>query len=170
MTAPSMTELVQGDVRLLETETAQRLLVSREMARIAYVAADGTPRVMPVMFHWNGIELIVSSFAGARKIDAIRARPDVAVTIDTTVHPPEVLLIRGRATITEVDGVAPEFVLANYRYGGEEFGAGRIAEVDHPGTRMARIAIRPSWVGLLDFKTRFPGGRTVDEFSLRGRG
>jgi hypothetical protein len=165
-----MAGLPQGDLRLLEHEVAQRLLTSKEMARVAYVEADGTPRVVPMMFHWNGAEVILSSFAGALKIPAIRARPDVAITIDTTQHPPEVLMIRGQATVTDVDGVVPEFILANYRYGGPEFGAKRIAEVDHPGTKMARIAVRPTWVGLLDFKTRFSGGRSAEEFLQRGQG
>jgi hypothetical protein len=164
-----MDQLPQGDCRLLEHEVAQRLLVSKEMARVAYVARDGTPRVVPMMFHWNGTEIILSSFAGARKLPALRARPDVAITIDTTSHPPEILLIRGKAEITDVDGIVPEFIQANYRYGGPEFGAKRISEVDHPDTKMARIAVRPTWVGVLDFKTRFSGGRNDAEFLQRGR-
>ena len=28
---------------------------------------------------------------------------------------------------------------------------------DDPSTRMARIAVRPAWVGVLDFETRLPG-------------
>jgi nitroimidazol reductase NimA-like FMN-containing flavoprotein (pyridoxamine 5'-phosphate oxidase superfamily) len=162
-------DLPQGDVRLLQTDVAQRLLVSKELARLAYVAKDGTPRVLPVMFHWNGTEVIICSFAEARKLPALRARPDVAITIDTTSHPPEILLIRGRAELTEVDGVAEEFVLANYRYGSPEHAKSRIDEVDHPGTRMVRIAIRPTWVGVLDFKYRFSGGRTAKDFLQRGR-
>jgi len=163
-------ELLQGDVRLLDSEVAQRLLVSKELARLAYVASDGTPRVLPIMFHWNGTEVVMCSFTGARKIPAIQARPDVAITIDTSKHPPNILLLRGRAVITEVDGVAQEFIEANYRYGGPEFGASRIAEVDHPGTKMWRIAVRPAWVGVLDFQTRFSGGRSVTQFARRGQG
>lgn len=169
VTAPPITALPQGDLRLLQTEAVQRLLNSKELARVAYVESDGTPRVLPIMFHWDGTDVVLSSFAGARKIPAIRARPDVAITIDTPVHPPEILLIRGRATVTDVDGIVPEFILANYRYGGPEFGASRIAEVDHPGTRMARIAVRPTWVGLIDFRTRFSGGRTAEDFQRRGQ-
>jgi pyridoxamine 5'-phosphate oxidase-like protein len=164
-----VSELPQGDLRLLQTEVAQRLLVSRELARVAYVAKDGTPRVLPMMFHWDGTDVVLSSFAGAKKIGAMRARPDIAITIDTSSHPPEILLVRGRATITDVDGIVPEFIAANLRYGGPEFGAGRIAEVDHPDTRMTRIAVRPSWVGVLDFKTRFSGGRNANEFGRRGQ-
>jgi len=44
------THLVQGDVALLEHETAQRLLGSTELARLAYTALDGTPRVLPMLF------------------------------------------------------------------------------------------------------------------------
>ena len=74
MTSASPMTLPQGDVRLLDSEPAQRLLASSELARLAYVAARN------------------------------------------------------------------------------------VAEVDRPGTRMARIAVRPEWVGVLDFTTRFPGG------------
>jgi hypothetical protein len=34
---------------------------------------------------------------------------------------------------------------------------------------MARIAVRPSWVGVLDFTTRFPGGGTADDFAQKGQ-
>ena len=39
---------------------------------------------------------------------------------------------------------------------GEEGGAGYVAQADHPETRMARIALRPTWVGVLDFQNRLP--------------
>ena len=38
----------------------------------------------------------------------------------------------------------------------EEAAAAYIPEVNQPGTRMASIAVRPTWVGVLDFQTRFP--------------
>jgi hypothetical protein len=39
---------VQGDLGLLNEPVAQRLLQSRIPARLAYVWADGTPRVVPI--------------------------------------------------------------------------------------------------------------------------
>jgi nitroimidazol reductase NimA-like FMN-containing flavoprotein (pyridoxamine 5'-phosphate oxidase superfamily) len=92
----SVLALPQGDVRLLNSQVAQRLLASKELARLAYVAADGTPRVFPMLFHWTGTEVVLSTFGGA-KVRALRVRPDVAITIDAASTPPEVLLIRGRA-------------------------------------------------------------------------
>ncbi|GAA3936427.1 pyridoxamine 5'-phosphate oxidase family protein [Actinomadura viridis] len=160
--------LPQGDPRLLETEVAQRLLASTELARVAYVAKDGTPRVFPMLFHWTGSEIVLSTFGGL-KVNALRARPDIAITIDAATTPPSVLLIRGKAEVTDVDGIVAEYALAQRRYAGEEQGAANVAEVDRPGTRMVRIAVRPAWVGVIDFVTRFPGGTNSEEFAERGQ-
>jgi hypothetical protein len=86
----------------------------------------------------------------------LRAHPDVAISIDTESFPPHVLLVRGRAVITEVDGIVPEYALAAHRYMGDEQAAAYLGHADQPGTRMARIAVRPAWVGLIDFDTRLP--------------
>ncbi|MFJ9442071.1 pyridoxamine 5'-phosphate oxidase family protein [Kitasatospora sp. NPDC101235] len=161
--------LPQGDVRLLDNTVAQALLASTELARVAYVAADGTPRVFPMLFHWTGHDVVLSTFFPARKIAALRARPDVAITIDAAGTPPQALLIRGRARVTDVDGIVPEYLLTMRRYAGDEQGAAQVAAVDRPGVRMARIAVRPAWVGVLDFRTRFPGDSTAAEFNRRGQ-
>ena len=161
--------LPQGHVGLLKSDVAQRLLASTELARLAYVASDGTPRVFPMLFHWTGTDVVLSTFAGARKIAALRAKPAVAITIDAASTPPEVLLIRGKASITDVDGIVPEYALSQRRYAGQEQGAANVAAVDQPGTKMARIAVRPTWVGVLDFQSRLPGGASADEFEHRGR-
>ena len=147
--------LPQGDLGLLDDDVAQRLLASTIPARLAYTGHDGKPRVVPIWFQWTGEELVMASLAGASKAPALRAHPDVAVTIDAEGFPTDVLLLRGRAEVTDVDGVVPEYAQAARRYLGEEAGAGFLAQLD-PATRMHRIAVRPSWVGVLDFKTRLP--------------
>ena len=43
--------LPQGDLGLLQHPVAQELLVSKIPARLAYIASDGTPRVLPIWFH-----------------------------------------------------------------------------------------------------------------------
>ena len=43
----------QGDLALLQHPTSQELLHSKIPARLAYVALDGTPRVIPIWFHWT---------------------------------------------------------------------------------------------------------------------
>jgi hypothetical protein len=156
--------LPQGDLRLLENDTARRLLGSALPARFAYLALDGTPRVIPTWFHWTGEELVMPTFIAAphvkrpaARIRVLREHPDVAITIDTEGAPNDVLLLRGKATVVDVDGVPPEYVLAARRYLGEEPAATYLAGIDQPGTRMARIAVRPTWVAVIDFRTRLPG-------------
>jgi hypothetical protein len=149
--------LPQGDVGLLESETAQRLLASTLPARIAYIGLDRKPRALPIWFTWTGEELVMASFTGAAKARALRARPEVAITIDTEGFPADVLLLRGAATVTDVDGFVPEYVATLRRYLGEDAAAGFLGQFDESATKMHRIAVRPDWVGLLDFKTRLPG-------------
>jgi hypothetical protein len=155
--------LRQGDLRLLDSEVARRLLASRIPARLAYLAGDGTPRVLASWFHWTGAVLAMPTFLAAphvrhpaRRVSALRVNPDVAVTIDTETFPPEVLTIRGRVEIREVDGVPAEYEAAARRYLGEEAAAAYIAQIDQPGTRMASIDLHPTWVGVLDFQSRSP--------------
>jgi len=157
--------LPQGDLGLLQSDVARRLLTSTIPARVAYIALDGTPRVVPTWFHWTGEELVMPTFVAAphvrhaaARLRALRANPDVAVTIDTEGFPPQVLSVRGRAAVSEVDGVVPEYALAARRYLGEDAAADYLATIDQPGTKMARIAVRPTWVGIVDFQTRLPSG------------
>ena len=167
MSTPSTdrTGLPQGDLGLLDTDLAQRLLAAPIPARMAFAALDGTPRVVPSWFHWTGRDLVTVTYvAGPRigirhpaaRLAALRARPDVAVTIDTETSPPQSLSLRGRVQITEVAGLAPEYAAAARRYLGEEAAAAMLAAMDQPGTVQARIALRPTWAGLLDFDTRLP--------------
>lgn len=158
-------DIPQGDLRLLETDIARRLLRSTIPARLAYTGADGTPRLVSTWFVWTGSELVMATFVHcppqgvrrpARRLRALHAKPHVAVMIDSEPQPPEVLMLRGRVTITEVRGMVPEQAEAARRYLGEEGGAAYVSGAEHPDTTMARIALRPTWVGLLDFQTRFP--------------
>jgi hypothetical protein len=152
----------QGDLALLQTAVAQRLLQSAIPARFAYVALDKTPRVVPTWFEWTGDELVMPTFVSAPharhaavRIRALRANPAVAVTIDTERFPPEALSIRGRASVVDVSGVDPDYAAAAHRYLRHEAPA-YLAQIDQPGTVMARIAVGPEWVGLVDFTARLP--------------
>jgi hypothetical protein len=146
----------QGDLALLRDPMAQQLLHSTEIAHLAYMWEDGTPRVVPIWFHWNGEELVFASPPGAPKLDALPQRSHVAISIDSSTWPYKVLLIRGEAEVTTVDGLPPEYEAAAYRYFGNEGGQAWIDNGRKLFTQMARIVVRPAWVGLLDFEQRFP--------------
>ena len=150
------TALRQGDLGLLDTDVAQRRLHATSPLRLAYIALDGTPRVVPVLFQWTGTEIVMGGFAPSARGRALRANPTVAITIDTDTQQPEVLSIRGAAEVAEVRGVVPEY--EQYMRAGmpAEQADEYFAELRRRDVLMERIAVRPAWVGVIDFQTRFP--------------
>jgi hypothetical protein len=58
MTAP------QGSLELLNDPIAQELLRSTTPARLAYAWPVGTPRMVPIWFHWTGEEVVMGGPAG----------------------------------------------------------------------------------------------------------
>lgn len=146
----------QGDLDLLNSATARELLQSKIPARLAYVWTDGTPRVVPIWFHWNGKELVMGTPPKAPKLKALGKNPKVAVTIDDDGFPHKVLLVRGTARTETVTGIMPEYVTAAERYFGAEQGRAWVAQLGAMVPSMVRITVTPEWVGLLDFQTRFP--------------
>jgi len=146
----------QGDLDLLHHPDSQYLLHSQIPARLAYIATDGTPRVVPIWFHWTGREFVMGTPPKAPKLKALAKNPKVALTIDNNEFPHKVLLVRGTARLERVQGVVPEYAQAAERYFGSQQGKGWVAQLSSMVQEMVRITITPEWVGLLDFQTRFP--------------
>lgn len=146
----------QGSLDLLQHPASKELLRSTIPARMAYVWIDGTPRVVPIWFHWNEWEFVLGTPAKAPKLKALAKSPKVALTIDENSFPHKVLLIRGTVRLQNVKGVVPEYALAAERYFGAEQGKAWVAQLASKAPEMVRVAITPEWVGLLDFQTRFP--------------
>lgn len=146
----------QGDLGLLQHPVAIELLQSRIPARLAYVWMDGTPRVIPIWFHWNGREFVMATPPKAPKLKALAENPRVSFTIDDNSFPNKVLLVRGTAQLHNVEGIVPEYAAAAERYFGREQGQAWIAQLRGMIPNMVRITVTPEWVGLLDFQTRFP--------------
>ena len=80
-------------IEVLNRPISQEML-ARDLTRLAYVAKDGTPRNVPIIFTWNGSEIVMCTSKNAPKLPSLRKNPMVALTIDTEVHPPKILLIR----------------------------------------------------------------------------
>jgi hypothetical protein len=146
----------QGGLELLQHPASQELLHSKIPARLAYVWTDGTPRVIPIWFHWNGQEFIMASPPKAPKLKALAKNPKVSFTIDDNTFPHKVLLVRGTARLEPVNGIVPEYAAAAERYFGPEQGQAWVKQLLTLTPSMVRIRIAPEWVGLLDFQTRFP--------------
>jgi len=146
----------QGDLNLLQHPASRELLQSKIPARLAYIWTDGTPRVVPIWFHWNGREFVMGTPSKAPKLKALAKNPRVSLTIDNDTFPHKVLLVRGAARLEPVNGVVPEYAMAAERYFGPEQGKAWVTQLAAMVPSMVRITITPDWVGLLDFQTRFP--------------
>ena len=144
-------------------------LLARDLTRLAYVAKDGTPRNVPIGFTWNGSEIVMTTAKNAPKLPALRNNPTVALTIDTEVHPPKILLIRGRVELDVVDGIPDEYFEASGTYEMTpeqrvEWEAG-VRSLYYDG--MVRIIVTPTWAKLIDFETTLPSA--VEELLARQR-
>lgn len=150
---------------LNDDPVAQRLLTGPHPARLAYVAKDGTPRVIPVGFFWDGTAIVVGTVPGSAKVAALEANPDVALTIDTSppTWPPNALLIRGRARVSTVDGVFQEYLDGARKAMPAEEYAGWEAGVHQLYDEMVRIDIEPTWATVHDFESRIP--QAVEELA-----
>jgi hypothetical protein len=146
----------QGSIDLLQHLASKELLQSTIPARLAYVWTDGTPRVVPIWFHWNEREFVLGTPSKAPKLKALAKNPRVALTIDDNTFPHKVLLVRGTARLQPVKGIVPEYALAAERYFGKQQGKAWLEQLASMTPEMVRITIAPEWVGLLDFQTRFP--------------
>jgi len=141
---------------VLNRHISQELL-ARDVTRLAYVAKDGTPRTIPIGFTWNGAEIVMCTTKNAPKLRALRHNPSVALTIDTEVHPPKILLIRGRAELDVVEGIPEEYLQINGSYAmTPEQRVEWEAEVRSLYDGMVRIVVTPAWAKLIDFETTLP--------------
>jgi nitroimidazol reductase NimA-like FMN-containing flavoprotein (pyridoxamine 5'-phosphate oxidase superfamily) len=139
-----------------ELDAGEEILRTTVLARVAYNGIDGTPRVVPMGFLWTGEAVVVATHPTSPKFAALKARPRVALTIDTP-SPARSLLLRGDAEIDVVDGPAPEYLEAAAKsMQGEELAAFEQSCRDTYDV-MARISITPDWARYFDFSSgRFP--------------
>ncbi len=131
------------------------LLSGSNLARLAYIGLDEKPRVVPIWFLYQDGEFIMVTGPRAEKARAIEANPAVALTIDSSTPPYQVLLVQGDATIEPTDGMASEYPALAERYLGA--GAeGYLGSMRGRVKEQRRIRVRPTSWRVLDFVKRFP--------------
>jgi nitroimidazol reductase NimA-like FMN-containing flavoprotein (pyridoxamine 5'-phosphate oxidase superfamily) len=145
-------------VETLNTDSyVRKLLEAAIPARLAYTGLDGAPRVIPIAYLWNGEDFVMASPPTWYKVRSMVAHPGVAFTVDTTDFPPLILSVRGTATIVYDQGLPEEYVEASRRLVGEEQMPAWEENVRSENRNMALIRIRPTWIKVADFETRYPG-------------
>ncbi len=152
----------------LHDPLGQELLHADFPARLAYIGLDGSPRVIPIGFYWNGRQIVVCTASNAPKVRALASNPKVALTIDTNTQPPHVLLVRGTAQIEMVTGVPFEYLEAAKKTIKDQDWQAFETQVRGLYEQMARITITPDWAKLFDFETRIPS--FLEELAARKHG
>jgi len=141
---------------VLAKPIARQLLRDEPILRMSYTALDGGPRVIPLAYLWDGTSFLIWTIPFSAKVHALRADPRVAIAIDILGPPPRVLLVRGRANLTTVDGVPDGYLQASHRTMPPEEWDGFETQVRSLYEQMVAITITPNWAKLLDFETTAP--------------
>jgi nitroimidazol reductase NimA-like FMN-containing flavoprotein (pyridoxamine 5'-phosphate oxidase superfamily) len=123
--------------------------------QIAYSAADGSPRAVPVGYLLRDGKFLFFTIPSSDKVSALRDDPRIALTIDD-YPPPCCLLVRGTAELTEEPGVPEEYLEASFRTMPAEQHAAFEEQVRALYDSMVRVVVTPTWVRLNDFQRTAP--------------
>jgi PPOX class probable F420-dependent enzyme len=134
---------------------AAKLLDDPNLARLAYIGLDGRPRVVPIWFLPRPNDVLMVTGPRSEKVSALRRRPEVALTIDSSQPPYNVLLVNGTAELEGVEGMAPEYRQIVERYLGAA-AEGYLASLLPRVKRQVRIRVSPDSVRIFDFVQRYP--------------
>jgi hypothetical protein len=138
------------------TDPVTRDLAERQpIMQIAYAAADGSPRAVPVGYLLREGRFLFFTVPGSDKVEALRRDPRIALTVDL-YPPPCCLLVRGTAELMEEDGVPDEYLEASFRTMPEEQHAAFEQQVRQLYDSMVRVVVTPTWVRLNDFQRTAP--------------
>jgi hypothetical protein len=131
------------------------LVEKQPIMQIAYAAADGGPRAVPLGYLLREGKFLFFTIPTSDKVAALHRDPRIALTIDV-YPPPCCLLVRGTADLREEDGVPDEYLEASFRTMPEDQHAGFEEQVRALYDSMVRIEVTPTWVRLNDFQRTAP--------------
>src|SRR4051812_44722513 len=116
-------------------------LVERQpIMQIAYAAADGSPRAVPIGYLLREGKFLFFTVPSSDKVAALHHDPRIALTID--VLPPLCcLLVRGTAELLEEDGVPDEYLEASFRTMPEDQHTGFEEQVRALYDSMVRVVV-----------------------------
>jgi hypothetical protein len=143
------------------------LVDKQPIMQIAYVAADGSPRAVPIGYLLRQGTFLFFTIPTSDKVAALHRDPRIALTNDI-YPPPCCLLVRGTAELREEDGVPDEYLEASFRTMPEDQHAAFEEQVRALYDSMVRIVVAPTWVRLNDFQRTAP--RAVERLIRAKRG
>lgn len=147
---------------------AQELVREAPVMHLSYTGLDGGPRVIPIAYLWEDQQFRLWTIPTSAKVRALLANPRVALSIDVTGPPMRLLLARGIATLSTVEGVPDGYLAASHRNLPEATWAAFDAQVGELYESMTAITISLDWARLIDFETTAP--RAVEELIAQRAG
>lgn len=97
------------------------ILESRSFAHVATVDDDGMPQVTPVWVEYDGEYVVINSAAGRKKDRNLRARPEVAISVQDPENMYRYVGVQGMVEeVTEEGGDAHINTLA-HKYWGRDY-------------------------------------------------
>jgi nitroimidazol reductase NimA-like FMN-containing flavoprotein (pyridoxamine 5'-phosphate oxidase superfamily) len=85
---------------------AETLLDRGLIGRLGFLAADGTPRVLPMWYVRDGHELLMTTGAPAYKARRLQTDPRAAFEVSTVERPYKILAASGTVAVEPVEGEA----------------------------------------------------------------
>lgn len=140
---------------ILTDPVTLELVGKQPIMQIAYAAADGSPRAVPIGYLLREGRFLFFTIPTSDKVAALQRDPRIALTIDV-YPPPCCLLVRGTADLREEDGVPDEYLEASFRTMPEDQHAAFEEQVRALYDSMVRIEVTPTWVRLNDFQRTAP--------------
>jgi hypothetical protein len=140
---------------ILADPVTLNLVEQQPICRIAYAAADGSPRAVPVGYLLREGTFLFFTVPSSDKVADLQRDPRIALTIDV-YPPPCCLLVRGTAELREEEGVPDEYLEASFRTMPREQHAGFEQQVRALYDSMVRVVVTPTWVRLNDFQRTAP--------------
>jgi len=101
--------------------THRDIFDKRAFAHVATVNADGRPQVTPVWVEYDGEYILINSAKGRKKDRNLRARPDVALSIQDPDNGYRYVGVQGKIVeITEAGGY-DHINKLSHKYGGQDY-------------------------------------------------
>ena len=95
----------------------RRRLRDDPVAWLTTVGADGTPQPNPIWFLWDGDSLLVYNLPTANRLRHVRERPRVALNLDSDGRGGDIVVVLGRAELSEGEPPAHEVPAYVAKYG-----------------------------------------------------
>jgi hypothetical protein len=140
---------------ILTDPVTLELVEKQPIMQIAYAAADGSPRAVPVGYLLREGRFLFFTIPTSDKVAALHRDPRIALTIDA-YPPPCCLLVRGTADLREEGGVPDEYLEASFRTMPQDQHVEFEEQVRALYDSMVRIEVTPTWVRLNDFQRTAP--------------